>query len=34
MSLGVIRKGRYEKIVRTFEKGEFSLGICKTQITP
>lgn len=34
MSLRVLKNGRYDKVVRTFEKGDFSLGISNVQITP
>ncbi|CAD8171992.1 unnamed protein product [Paramecium pentaurelia] len=34
MSLRVLKSGRYDNIVRTFEKGDFTLGICDVQITP
>ncbi|CAD8123507.1 unnamed protein product [Paramecium sonneborni] len=34
MSIRVLKNGRYDNIVRTFEKDDFSLGICTMQITP
>lgn len=30
----VIKNGRYDTVVRTFEKEDFSLGHCGVQITP
>ncbi|CAD8201432.1 unnamed protein product [Paramecium octaurelia] len=34
MSLRVLKNGRYDNVVRTFEKVDFSLGICYVQTTP
>ncbi|CAD8104529.1 unnamed protein product [Paramecium primaurelia] len=34
ISMRVIKNGRYDTVVRTFEKEDFSLGHCGVQITP
>ncbi|CAK68654.1 unnamed protein product (macronuclear) [Paramecium tetraurelia] len=34
MSMRVLKNGRYDDVVRTFEKEDFTLGLCGVQITP
>lgn len=34
MSMRVLKNGRYDTLVRTFEKEDFSLGLSGVQITP